>query len=108
MPDNDPIKRLPIIQHHDLIIDQQCRTVTLSDTEISLFQKEFEVLLLLAQHPGWVLSSRQIYELIWQEEWIENSRIISNIVCQLRRKLSRPELIQTVTGYGYKFTYDVK
>ena len=49
------IKRLPIIQYHDLVIDPQCHTVALSGEKIILFPKEFNVLLLLAHYPGWVL-----------------------------------------------------
>lgn len=97
------IKRIPALCYQDLVIDPQCCTVTLSGTAIHLFPKEFEVLLLLAQYPGWVLTPQQIYESIWQMEWDVSNRSVTNTVCQLRRKLGRPELIQTVTGYGYKF-----
>ena len=59
------IKRLPIIQYHDLVIDPQCHTVALSGEEVILFPKEFNVLLLLAHYPGWVLTPTQIYTSIW-------------------------------------------
>lgn len=85
------IKRLPIIQYHDLVIDPQCHTVALSGEEVILFPKEFNVLLLLTS--------------IWHEDPIDCNHIIRNTVCQLRRKLGNADLIQTVTGYGYKFTY---
>lgn len=99
------IKRLPILKYNDLVIDPQCHTVVLSGKEISLFPKEFNVLLLLAHYPGWVLTPSQIYMAIWQEDPIDCKHIICNTVCQLRRKLGNAELIQTVTSYGYKFIY---
>ena len=99
------IKRLPIIQYHDLMIDPQCHTVALSGEKIILFPKEFNVLLLLAHYPGWVLTPTQIYTSIWHEDPIDCNHIIRNTVCQLRRKLGNADLIQTVTGYGYKLIY---
>lgn len=55
------IKRQPVIQRGNLTIDPQCCTVLLEAENISLYPKEFDVLLLLAQYPGWVLSPEQIY-----------------------------------------------
>ena len=54
------IKRQPVIQRGNLIIDPQCCTVLLESETISLYPKEFDVLILLAQYPGWVLSLEQI------------------------------------------------
>ena len=103
MPNQGFIKRLPIQQHGDIIIDPQCCTVFQSGSEIHLFPKEFEVLLLLVSYPGWVLSPQQIYESVWREEWMDSARIVSNTICQIRKKLGTPDLIQTVIGFGYKF-----
>ena len=55
------IKRQPVIQRRYLTIDLQCCTVILSGEQITLYPKEFDVLYLLAQYPGWVLSPEQIY-----------------------------------------------
>ncbi len=58
------IKRQPVIQRGNLTVDPQRYIVTLAGEEIGLYPKEFDVLLLLAQYPGWVLSSEQIYEAV--------------------------------------------
>ncbi len=58
------IKRQPVIRQGNLIIDPQCCTVFLESEDVNLFPKEFDVLLLLAQYPGWVLSTEQIYEAV--------------------------------------------
>lgn len=50
------IERQPIIQQGKLIIDPQCCSVKLDGKEVELYPKEFDVLLFLAQYPGWVLS----------------------------------------------------
>lgn len=97
------IKRQPVIQRGNLIIDPQCCTVTLSGEEIGLYPKEFDVLYLLTQYPGWVLSPEQIYEAVWKENVTGCEQVVYNVVCQLRRKLKNPDMIQTVIGRGYKF-----
>lgn len=97
------IKRQPVIQRGNLTIDPQCCTVTLAGQKISLYPKEFDVLHLLVQYPGWVLSSEQIYKAVWQEDAIGCERVVYNVICQIRRKLKNPDLIQTVIGRGYKF-----
>ena len=97
------IKRQPVIQRGCLIIDPQRYTVILSDEQITLYPKEFDVLYLLAQYPGWVLSSEQIYDAIWQDDMAGGEHVVYNVICQLRRKLKNPDLIQTVVGRGYRF-----
>ena len=97
------IERIPIIERGNLTIDPQCRTVKLLGQEIVLYPKEFDVLYLLSQYPGWVLSSEQIYEAVWQEDSCHCNQVVYYTVCQLRKKLKHPELIQTVRKYGYKF-----
>ncbi len=61
------IERQPVIQEGNLTIDPQCCTVTLAGEKIDLYPKEFDVLCLLTQYPGWVLSPEQIYDAIWKE-----------------------------------------
>ena len=100
------IERIPILKQGDLSIDPQRCTVTLAGRVLQLFPKEFETLYLLAQYPNWVLSPQQIYEHVWKEEAVDCDHIVRNTICQLRRKLVRPELIQTVVGYGYKFVVE--
>lgn len=96
------IERQSVIQHGSLTIDPQCYTVTLAGKEIDLYPKEFDVLCLLAQYPGWVLSTEQIYGAVWQGETVGCEHVIYNIICQLRRKLKNPDIIRTVIGKGYK------
>lgn len=97
------IERQPIIQRGNLIIDPQCYTVTLAGDKIDLYPKEFDVLCLLAQYPDWVLSHGQIYGVIWQEDTFGCEKVVYNVICQLRKKLKNPHMIQTVIGRGYKF-----
>lgn len=97
------IERQPVIQRGNLTIDPQCWMVTLTGEEISLYPKEFDVLYLLTQYPGWVFSPGQIYETVWKENVTGCEHVVYNVICQLRRKLKNPDMIQTVIGRGYKF-----
>lgn len=103
MPTTANIERLPAIQRGELVIDPQCYTAILAGEEIHLFPKEFDTLYLLVQYPNWVLTIEQIYQHIWKDEPVDCDHIVRNIICQLRRKLGNPKMIQTVVGHGYKF-----
>ena len=94
------IKRQPVIQRGNLSIDPQCCTVLLEAENISLYPKEFDVLILLAQYLGWVLSPEQIYETAWKDSISGCEHVVYNVICQLRRKLKNPDLIQTMFGEG--------
>lgn len=90
----------PVIQQGNFTIDPQCCTVTLAGEEISLYPREFDVLCLLTQYSGWVLSAEQIYKAVWQEDTIGCERVVYNVICQLRRKLKNTDMIQTVIRRG--------
>ena len=96
------IKRQPVIQRGNLTVDPQ-RYIALAREEIGLYPKEFDVLHLLMQYPGWVLSLEQIYGTVWNECVAGCEHVVYNVICQLRRKLKNPDLIQTMVGRGYRF-----
>lgn len=77
--------------------------------EILLNRHEFDVLVYLASHPGWVRSKEQIYEAVWTEEVVDYENAVMWCISQLRKKmepdLDRPQYIHTVKGMGYKFEY---
>lgn len=77
------------------------------ETMVPLTNKEFLTLVYLAQHPQWVFSAGQIYAAIWHKDSEDCGTAVSNIIGQIRRKLT-PETpksgyILTVIGGGYKF-----
>ena len=97
------IERQPVIQRGYLTIDPQRCTVTLAGEGINLCPKEFDVLHLLMQYPGWVLSPEQIYDAVWKESVSGCEHVVYNVICQLRKKLKNPDMIRTMIGKGYKF-----
>lgn len=95
------------IAFKDIIIDPQTRLVTISDQEINLTSKEFDLLWLLATHPRQVFSREQLLEKIWGiTEYIDPSTVTVHLR-RLREKIekdsSKPTHLVTVWGIGYKF-----
>lgn len=80
--------------------------------EIALTGKEFEILMLLAQNRGRVFSKEQIYDAVWNNEYIFDERNMTAYINKIRRKIepdpAHPRYIITVWGVGYKFNGQTK
>jgi len=83
-------------------LDRAARTVTVAGKPVELTGREFDLLAALLAHPGVVLSRDRLLELVWGGEFAGGTRTVDVHVAQLRAKLGRPDLIQTVRGAGYK------
>jgi two-component system, OmpR family, alkaline phosphatase synthesis response regulator PhoP len=91
----------------DLVIDLLRRQVWVGGKRVDLTAAEFEVLRLLAAHPGWVYSRQQIMEQLWDGEFYGEVRTADVHVRNIRRKIEtdpkNPRYVLTVRGMGYKF-----
>ena len=89
-----------------LSLDRESRVVTVSDREIPLTAREFDILALLLSNPRRAFSRAQIYESVWGEEYIGDDNTVNVHVSNLRSKLSKAdpdrEYIKTVWGIGFK------
>jgi DNA-binding response OmpR family regulator len=90
-----------------LVMDLLRRQVWVGDKRVDLTAAEFEVLKLLAAHPGWVYSRQQIMEQLWDGEFYGEVRTADVHVRNIRRKIEidpkDPRYVLTVRGMGYKF-----
>jgi len=86
----------------DVELAHASRTVTVGGEPVELTAREFDLLAALLSHPGVVLSRDRLLELVWGGEFAGGTRTVDVHVAQLRAKLDRPELVQTVRGAGYK------
>jgi DNA-binding response OmpR family regulator len=97
----------PNLIFRGLEIDEIHRVAIRDNREIGLTNTEFEVLLLLARHPGMVFSKEQIYDSVWHEFYSGDYNIVMSHIHNLREKIedtpSKPVYIQTVWGVGYRF-----
>ncbi|SFH15345.1 DNA-binding response regulator, OmpR family, contains REC and winged-helix (wHTH) domain [Desulfotomaculum arcticum] len=90
-----------------LVINKNSRRVYLNGQEIQLTNKEFDLLVFLAENPERVLSKEQIFEKIWgMNTWGEITTVAVHIR-KIREKMeedtSNPQYIETVWGVGYRF-----
>lgn len=88
----------------DLVIDQEARRITIAGVPVELTVKEFDLLCLLAAHPGRSFSRSYLLDRIWGIEYDGSDRTVDTHIVRLRRKLGAlGERIVTVWGVGYRF-----
>ncbi len=94
----------PIFRVDDLSVDLVRRIVKLGDKEIKLSPKEYELLRLLVQHAGKVLTHKFLLSQLWSD--LTDAQYLRVYVRQLRQKIEtdpeRPHYILTETGIGYR------
>jgi two-component system, OmpR family, KDP operon response regulator KdpE len=94
----------PIFRVGDLSVDLVRRIVKLGDKEIKLSPKEYELLRLLVQHAGKVLTHKFLLSQLWSD--LTDAQYLRVYVRQLRQKIEtdpeRPHYILTETGIGYR------
>jgi two-component system phosphate regulon response regulator OmpR len=84
------------------------RLVSPAGNQVELISREFELLRLLAIHPGRVLSRDSLMQHMHERGWLTHGRSIDQHVSQVRRKMEaegvKTDLIRSVRGIGYVFT----
>jgi two-component system response regulator ResD len=96
----------PPIEHGPLRVEPSTRRVFLDGEEISLTQREFDLLAYLAARPGRVFSRDQLMEAVWDYPFFTDTSTVTVHIRRLRAKLgddsSEPRFIETVWGVGYR------
>ena len=99
-----------MFQERDLAIDFQSRRVTMACREIVLLRREYELLRLLAEHAGRVLTNRQLLSTVWGESHRDDLELLRVHIRQLREKLGEnphtPRYVLTDPGNGYTLKLD--
>jgi two-component system, OmpR family, KDP operon response regulator KdpE len=94
----------PVFRTGDLSVDLVRRIVKVGDREVKLSPKEYELLRVLVQHAGKVLTHKFLIGELWEET--VDAQYLRVYVGQLRRKIEtdpeRPHYILTETGIGYR------
>ena len=102
-----PEEEISIFKTGDLIVDLTARVVTRGDREIKLTATEYALLRLFVRHPGRVLTHRYILREIWGPKSEEHRQYLRVYVTHLRQKIepdsTKPRLIKTESGIGYRF-----
>ncbi len=96
-----------VISVGDFRLDRESRRVFISDKEINLTAKEFDVLEMLAFHPNKVYSREQLLKLIWGSDYPGDERTVDVHIRRLREKIEpepgEPRYVHTKWGVGYYF-----
>ena len=88
-----------------LSVDPGRHTVTVEEQDVTLTQKEFEVLCLLLHSAGQVVSRDRLIEEVWGYAFAGETRTVDVHIRTLRQKLGAAgSYIETVRGYGYKIS----
>ncbi len=90
-----------------LEIQKDSRRVFVNGAEINLAQKEFELLLFMAQNPNRVFGREDLFERIWGLDSLGDAATVTVHIARIREKIeadpSNPQYIETVWGAGYRF-----
>lgn len=96
-----------VLRFPDLSVDPDRREVAASGVPVELSALDFDLLVALAQAPGRVFSRAQLLEKVWGYDFYGDDRVVDVHIKTLRSALSddatRPRIIGTVRGVGYKF-----
>jgi len=95
------------IRYDGLVVDPARREVIVNGEEVNLTAKEFDLLYLLASHPGRVFSRNYLLDRLWGDTYSGFERTVDTHIQRLRRKLggsgSMADHIVTLWGVGYKY-----
>ncbi|GHS97885.1 DNA-binding response regulator [Bacteroidia bacterium] len=88
----------------DIIIDFELKEITIGKDKIALTKTEFEIVSLLAKHPGRIFSREEMIDIIWTESPYITERTVDVHITRLRKKLgAHAYLISNRSGFGYRF-----
>lgn len=95
-----------VFSYKDMVLDVRTKRVSVNNSEIDLTAKEYLILELLLKHRGKVFTKANLYESIWQDEYLGDDNAIKTHISNLRNKLKKvnpnEEYIETVWGLGYR------
>ncbi len=102
--DNRRHKSKNILKFADIQLNLLTYQVHRGDRQIDLTSKEFRILEFLISNPQQVISRQRILDRVWNDDLVDNDRIVEVHIRHLRKKLEAQQearLIQTVRGIGY-------
>ena len=101
-----------VIEVGDVRVDADRHRVFVRGTEVALRRKEFELLLLLIENAGRVLTRDTLIDRVWGSDYVGDTKTLDVHVKRLRHHVepdpSAPSIITTVRGVGYRFEFPAK
>lgn len=95
-----------VFQYKDLVLDDNAKRVLVNSSPMELTAKEYMILELFLKNHGKVFTKSNLYESVWQDEYLGDDNAVKTHISNLRNKLKRAnpnaEYIETVWGLGYR------
>ncbi|MSQ24480.1 MAG: response regulator transcription factor [Chloroflexi bacterium] len=94
----------------DIVLDQDAHEAVRGGHKLELRNMEYELLAFFLRHPGRVLSRREIFEEVWDFDFLGDSNVIEVTLGHLRQKLEaegEPRVLHTVRSAGYVMREEV-
>ncbi|MFP5308100.1 MAG: response regulator transcription factor [Actinomycetes bacterium] len=96
-----------VLEAQDVRVDPAARRAWRGEEELELSPKEFDLLALLVEHAGTVVTREELMRRVWDTTWMGSTKTLDVHVSQLRRKLgddpAAPRYVATVRGVGLRF-----
>ncbi len=96
----------PVRRFRDLLLDEGRHEVSRQGTVVPLTAREFQLLTIMAAHPGRVFTRDQLLERVWGDAYYDD-HVVDVHVGNLRKKIeddpAHPSFVETVRGVGYRF-----
>jgi two-component system alkaline phosphatase synthesis response regulator PhoP len=92
-----------VLSFRHIRIDVGAHMVSVDDHPVELTSIEFDLLRVLAENRGRVLSREQLLERIWGADYFGETRVVDVHLGHVRQKLGNDSIITTVRGVGYRF-----
>jgi DNA-binding response OmpR family regulator len=97
-----------VLQIGDVVVDLKTRLVTLAERPLELTLKEFELLRMLMEQAGSVVTREDLIDEVWDPNWFGPTKTLDVHISSLRKKLgenpSSPRYIHTARGVGFRFS----
>lgn len=107
--ENSNTNKRTVVKFEKLHIDFVSQKIYYDSKEISLTNREFEIIKLLCLHPGQTYSREEIYHEVWNEDPFNTSQTVTEHIKKIRKKLHCfhcEKYIKTVWGMGYKWNFN--
>lgn len=85
-----------------VVVDRTRHRALLDGAVVELTAKEFDLLAVLAEEPGRVVTRQELFSRVWDPVWVGTGKTLDVHVASLRKKLGDATVIETVRGVGYR------
>ena len=105
-PIGDTASHHKILQYKDIVMEPESFKVTVAGEELKLTRREFLILELMMRNPEKVFTKNNIYQSVWNEEFLGEDNAVNVHISNIRQKIAKinknEHYIETVWGIGFK------